>query len=211
MTPEQMRDMAARTRGSDRSFDEHDATELESMADAAEREAEYLAHKAKEAAAPHSSESQARAQRDSIVAMVANLDPVECERCGKWHRDIGFQVEQEGECFRVLEDHEIHDTEDKAIEAAQETIQEDALSAEVRSDWHSLGDKENDVPGEYKITLCAGGPAVRLVGDLENGQPSSARLEHQDWGTLWTELRDTSENDDAALLAYAQQFYFGEG
>ena len=90
----------------------------------------------------------------------------------------------------------------------QERIQEDPLSIEVRSDWHSPG-SGNDKPTEYNILLCTGGPACRIIGELnEYGTPVSATIEYQDWGTPWTEYRDTTTEEDDALLTYAGQFYF---
>jgi hypothetical protein len=95
---------------------------------------------------------------------------------------------------------------------ARERIQEDALSLEVRSDWYSPGaDADDDArkPAEFCLLLTTGGPAVRIVGDLdEHGEPSRPRLQVQDWGKPWTEYLDA---DSAVLLAYCQCFYFGEG
>ena len=89
---------------------------------------------------------------------------------------------------------------------ARDAIIEDALSIDVRSDWHTPG-----YPGavtEYCITLTTGGPAVRIVGDLNQWkQPSSATLQVRDWGTDWT---DYDEADEDTLLGYADCFYFGE-
>ena len=101
------------------------------------------------------------------------------------------------------------DTEDDAKrEAATETIREDALEVSVRSDWHEPG-AEQEIT-EYKILLCTGGPAVRIVGDLDRyHEPENATLEYQDWYTPWTEYRLDSE-EEAAVVKYAQQFYFGE-
>ena len=99
---------------------------------------------------------------------------------------------------------------DKEQEDAEERIQEDPLSVEVRTGWHTL-DAEDKKPTEFTILLCWGGPAVRIIGDLdEHGQPENPVVEYQDWGTPWTEYRGTTDEQDAALLAYCQQFYFGE-
>lgn len=88
---------------------------------------------------------------------------------------------------------------DQEQEEATQAIQEDALSVEVRSGWYAE---------EYNILLCTGGPAARIIGELdENGYPQSARIEHQDWGTDWTTLRQSGEEQDI-LLEYASQFYF---
>lgn len=108
----------------------------------------------------------------------------------------------------------LNSQDDDTRERAIQQIQEDPLSIEVRSDWHAIG--EQDVyPVEYQILLCAGGPACRIVGELnEHAEPEAARIEHQDWGTPWTEYRheDPANRvaDTDALLAYARQFYFHE-
>ena len=93
-------------------------------------------------------------------------------------------------------------------DSARERIEEDALSVEVRSDWHTPG--EDAEASEYCILITTGGPAARIVGDLgAYNQPSSARFEYQDWFKPWTEVQ-TDSADDAVMLTYAQQFYFGE-
>jgi hypothetical protein len=90
-------------------------------------------------------------------------------------------------------------------EEARERIEEDALSVEIRSGWQPLG--ETLEPAEFCITLTTGGPAVRIIGELSDGEPSRARLEVQDWFTPWTEYRAA---DSDVLLAYCQCFYFGQ-
>lgn len=96
-------------------------------------------------------------------------------------------------------------------ERARERIQEDALSVEVRSDWYAPGDSDAAKPSEYTILLTTGGPAARIIGDLSSyGEPTSARFEFQDWFKPWT-VANTASSDDAVMLTYAQQFYFGEG
>jgi|GEM_PF-731604 len=92
-------------------------------------------------------------------------------------------------------------------EDAEKRIQEDALSVEVRSDWHEPG--AGSEPTEFKIVLCTGGPHVQIRGELSQGEPSRAWLEYQDWGTPMTE-RVNDDGDQEALLTYAQCFYFGE-
>lgn len=93
-------------------------------------------------------------------------------------------------------------------EEAQQAIQEDPLSIEVRSAWQTIG--ETLTPSEFCILLCAGSPAVRIVGELdEHLQPSRAWIEYQDWGTPWTHLVDCPASQDT-LITYCQQFYFGE-
>ena len=109
------------------------------------------------------------------------------------------------EMVQALKNGEEIDGQDPA-----ERIHEDPLSVEVRSDWHSPGDG-NDKPTEYNILLCTGGPAVRIIGELdEHGQPETATIEYQDWFTPWERYGDTSDEEDEALLTYAQQFYYRE-
>lgn len=113
-------------------------------------------------------EQQAVAQMESIVEMVANL-----------------QLAQES-----------NDLEHVDVEEAQQAIQEDPLSVQVRSDWRDVGAEAEDV--EFIILLCTGGPAVRIIGDIGlHGQPEHPRLQYQDWGTPWTEYFPSSEQRDA--------------
>jgi hypothetical protein len=103
-------------------------------------------------------------------------------------------------------------------EDAEQRIQEDPLCLEVRSGWTTLDEPLQ--AEEFNILLCTGGPAVRIVGELDQGQPTRAWLEVQDWFTPWTQYFGvTDPNDPGArtnlpsqdvLLAYASQFYFGE-
>ena len=119
-------------------------------------------------------------------------------------QDIGkIAYESVAELVAALE--EAGDDDDKAIEEAEQRIQEDPLSIEVRSGWAVLG--QPLVAEEYNILLATGGPAYRIVGDLGlYTEPETARLEVQDWGTPWTEYRGANED---VLLTYARQFYFG--
>ena len=95
-------------------------------------------------------------------------------------------------------------------EKAEQTIHDDPLEVDVRSDWHTPGDPDFSKPSEYKILLCTGGPAVRIIGDLSRySVPENANLEYQDWFTPWEEYPLNSD-DEQILLTYAQQFYFGE-
>ena len=121
--------------------------------------------------------SQARAQYDSIVEMVARL--------------------------RATDDNGLRPDADEARQA----IEEGALSVQIRSGWYTPG-TDKPAPEEFEILLCTGGPAVRIVGDLDHGEPSRPRLQCQDWFTPWTEAM--AGVDDDVLMAYCQCFYFGE-
>jgi hypothetical protein len=95
------------------------------------------------------------------------------------------------------------------LESTEERVREDALSVEVRSDWHTPGEESTDT--EYTILLSTGGPACRIIGDLNRyGRPGSAKVQFQDWFAPWDDLH-SSEYDEDALLWYASQFYWGEG
>ena len=100
----------------------------------------------------------------------------------------------------------LHTKNEDEREQAETAIQEDVLEVRIREYWHEAGVQAADT--EYLILLCTGGSAVRITGDLnEHNEPVTARLEHQDWWTPWTEYRAA---DEAVLLEYARQFYFGE-
>lgn len=136
---------------------------------------------------------QAIAQVESIRAMVARLK--HAEEC------------DDEEC-KEQGDTESRDAYHDA-EAAREAIQEDPLEVLVRSGWTSNYSAEGMGIEEFQILLCTGGPAVRLVGDLdEHLMPSRVWVEHQDWGTPWIEYFPGSAALDD-VLTYAQQFYFG--
>lgn len=93
-------------------------------------------------------------------------------------------------------------------EDAEQRIQEDPLSLQVRSGWHSPG--ETGEAEEFELLLSTGGPAVRIIGTLdEHGQADSARLQAQDWFTPWTDYRGDAISDEQ-LLTYCNVFYFGE-
>jgi hypothetical protein len=92
-------------------------------------------------------------------------------------------------------------------EDAMTSIQEDPLSVAVRSDWAST--PSEFVAEEFQILLCTGGPAVRIIGELDRGEPCTASLEYQDWFTSWEQLPIT-DDDERVLLDYSRCFYFGE-
>jgi hypothetical protein len=118
------------------------------------------------------------------------------------------QLESILEMARKLAEAQEKNNDDE-IAKAIETIQEDALGVEIREGWHV---PNNDgEPAEYNILLCTGGPAVRIIGDLDQYKmPISAELQYQDWGTPWIEYTDIDTEERGALILYAEQFYFGE-
>lgn len=121
--------------------------------------------------------------------------------------DYGFWMTEEA----AEELAELEETAEgcESQEDAEQRILEDALSVDVRSDWHNPHE-DDDGPSGFRILLCTGGPAVQIRGELNQyGEPCRAWLEYQDWGTPWTE-RANREGDQDALIEYASQFYFGE-
>lgn len=98
---------------------------------------------------------------------------------------------------KALRDARENDDE-TAMDKARFAILEDALEALVRSDWVNPG-SENFPVAEFSILLATGGPACRLIGTLDRGEPDSVTMEWQDWGTPWTPVRLTQEEQDACL------------
>ena len=154
--------------------------------------------------------SAAASEMRGIVAIVARLEhSSECtgdEDCELSSEEIlaGLQLAigsgKNGTASE--EDRErYHDEDDIST-----TISEDPLSVQFRSDWHSPGEEAEDT--EYEILLSTGGPATRIIGTLDKGIPDRAILQHQNWGTPWTQYFTLDENESRALLTYAQQIIY---
>jgi hypothetical protein len=121
---------------------------------------------------------------------------------------IDWDTENGDELRELTEAATIEGEIQKDAEAVRERIQESPLSVEVRSGWHTPGG--DNTPEEFNILLSTGGPALRIIGDLdEHGEPTRAYLQYQDWGTPWTDYFPGSGSGEV-LLTYCQQFYFGE-
>lgn len=85
-------------------------------------------------------------------------------------------------------------------------INEEALSVRVRDDWYTPFDYEENQPYEYEILLSTGGPAVRIIGKLNDyGEPESAVLQFQDWYIPWVDIEE-----NGPLVDYARCWYFAE-
>jgi hypothetical protein len=94
------------------------------------------------------------------------------------------------------------------LDAAEQAIIERPLSVEVRSGWLPISCDTDFKPDEYRILLCTGGPAVQITGDCDDfGGPLTARLQHQDWGTPWTDHREGV--DEQVLIQFAGFFLGG--
>lgn len=145
-----------------------------------------------------SATAEAAEQDDNAARELQTVIDVAARELASWDIENGEELD---ELSTAAGDCESRDD-------AEQRVHEDPLSVEVRSDWAQPGD--DMTPGEFRILLCTGGPAVQIRGELDDyRQPRRAWLEYQDWGTPWTQY--IGENlDAAALLTYCQQFYFGE-
>jgi hypothetical protein len=87
-------------------------------------------------------------------------------------------------------------------------LREQPASIQVRSGWH---DSPSDFkPEEFKIELSGGGPATRIIGELDNnGDVWSVQPQHQNWGTPWTDLV-LDDQQTIAVKWFASLFYYGE-
>ena len=93
-------------------------------------------------------------------------------------------------------------------EEIKENILNSALSIEFRSGWTS-NPNQLEIE-EFKILLTWGGPALRVIGELDQyKQPENIKMQFQDWGTFWTDFEIT-ENQQEALNWFCNCFYFGE-
>jgi len=112
------------------------------------------------------------------------------------------------EAKKILREHDYDGTnKNETLEAIEEAMRESILSLEVRSGWHSPG--SSDGPEEFMLLLSTGGPALRLIGDLNaHCEPCRCWLEYQNWFSPWTESR---AGDSEALLWFAGLFWYGEG
>lgn len=122
------------------------------------------------------------------------------------HRAISqARLQLESICELVAAYESVHEKRGDDSKALDE-IYCNALAVSVRSDWQTPGSRFE--PSEYQILLCCGGPAARITGDLDGEDPTTARLEYQDWFTPWQQLA-TSAEETAAMIDYARFFSFG--
>jgi len=148
-------------------------------------------------------QSQARAQLRGIRELLAALEN-DWERLDDL-RDNKAEAEADGVLMAADEAEELAELEAAAgeytsQEDAERALYEDPLDIQYRSGWGST--REDMQPEEFQILLCTGGPAVRIMGELDfNGEPHRAWIEFQDWGTPWTMLFE----GQAEALEYAQR------
>lgn len=90
-------------------------------------------------------------------------------------------------------------------EDAEQWAMEAPLEIRFRSGWTSGNEGFSAEGGEMAILLTTGGPAVRILCGIENGEPTECRLQGQDWGTPWVDVQ-TTENERDALQSFASVF-----
>jgi len=134
---------------------------------------------------------------ESIAEMVAALD-VDYDRLSEL-KEQDERTEEEAEELAELE-KAAEDCE--SLDDAEQRISDDPLSIQVRSGWCDVGAEME--AEEYCILLSTGGPATRIIGDLNRfGEPETATLQAQDWFTQW---QDYNGDDEETLLRYASRF-----
>lgn len=133
-------------------------------------------------------------------------------------------VETFEELDRLQEIAQYAEEVEEKVDELEEDLRGHALSVEVRSGWATHASEFE--AEEYTILVTWGGPACRVHGTLNYGQPDTAEIQYQDWGTPWTELSTygyllEKEGDqpglldhalalDQLVLRFAQLFYFEE-
>lgn len=160
---------------------------------------------------------QAKCQCSSIIEMVRKLDrqTVAEDYAKTLTRDQLLQLvdDNEGTDATDSSDEELreriadelangkYDAKDFEFDedAARQGIDESPLEIIVRSGWVAPGTKM--VAEEALILLCTGGPACRIICDVDSsGELDRPRIEYQDWGTPWTEYFPTSDERSALEL-----------
>ena len=96
------------------------------------------------------------------------------------------------------------------LELIEEAMREAALSVDIRDGWRSPGDRGSVEPTEFQILLTTGGPALRIIGELNDGDASRCWMEYQDWGTPWTRCFAKHEREVESLRWFCGLFWFGE-
>lgn len=152
--------------------------------------------------------------RDMVNALECDYEVLDALKAARdsWTTDDN---EEDGPFYGTWKEANPDEAEDlEALEAdagectsredAEQRIHEDALSVEVRSGWCSS--KAEMEPEEFMILLTTGGPAVRILGELRDGEPCRAWLQVQDWGTPWTDYYETGVGE--VCLSYARCFCF---
>ena len=155
-------------------------------------------------------------ERERISSAEANAEAWSDEITAAWEA-FGFCCEEgEGkylsrEAKACLKEHGYDGTNyNEVADLIEETMRESMLSVEIRDGWRCPGDGASLDPMEFRILLTTGGPALRVMGELDNGEPIRCWLEIQDWGTPWTRHFSRSADRATALRWFAGLFYYEE-
>jgi len=105
--------------------------------------------------------------------------------------------------------HELQSENELDAEKIRDQLHELPSSVQVRSGWTDLV-SQKFTPEEFKIELSGGGPATRIIGELDSyGEVWAVKAQHQNWGIPWTDL-ELSKEQARAVTWFARLFYFGE-
>ncbi|MGC8517932.1 MAG: hypothetical protein ACP5P4_05305 [Steroidobacteraceae bacterium] len=153
-------------------------------------------------------ESTARNIAEMVAALECDYDRLEDLRGTVSDLDsVDYTKDEKTELAAELAELEEAAGECESRDDAERRIQESPLSVEVRSGWHTPGEPSDSA--EFCILLSTGGPATRIIGELDNGEPTRARIQAQNWFTVWTDYTGSAISRDD-LLTYCRCFYFGE-
>lgn len=94
---------------------------------------------------------------------------------------------------------------------ARDQIMEDPLEITYRTGWLNHSEVCDGIDKgsieECCILLCTGGPAVRILCDVDHrGALSRPIVQYQDWGTSWTDLLSITSEQRNALETYISNF-----
>ena len=92
--------------------------------------------------------------------------------------------------------------QEERLEEIRENVINSALSVEFRSGWYSeLYDRVRiGEPAEFKILISWGGPALRVIGEIEENFAVNPKLQYQDWGIYFVYI----QKYDIILIVYTK-------
>jgi len=114
-------------------------------------------------------------------------------------------------CRKHKEYHNLKNSDlfEQDAENIIDQLHELPASVQVRSGWTDLV-SQKFTPEEFKIELSGGGPATRIIGELDNyGEVWSVKAQHQHWGIPWTDLV-LDDQQTIAVTWFASLFYYGQ-
>lgn len=137
---------------------------------------------------------------ESIVDMVKALD-VDYERLAELRQGVELDQHEQDE----LAELESMANGCESYDEAEQMIWDAPLSIMLSGRWPV---RREPVADGFEILLSTGGPATRIIGDLDDHmQPYNCKLQAQDWFTPW----ETYDGADGEILErYCQNFYLGE-